>query len=210
MYLFTRLATLRGSERKVAAWAAEITDRVNTVGDRPVTLWQVAFGFPVGTLAWSAWAESHQDLMGNFATLGGDDGYHELIEQAEPMLTTPAVDSLREVVLGEPTDEPPPIGAAAAITTAVMATGRYDDALAWSTEMTNLVAEVGGLPTLFLVDAYGAFGQVTWIVGAPDLATADQATRTINLNDRYLKALGDTRDLFEPGSGQRSLAIRVA
>src|SRR6185436_4550988 len=67
MYLFSRLATLRGNERRSLAWAAKMTDHVNAVGDHTVTLWRADFGYPVGTVAWSTWVESMAALNEGFA-----------------------------------------------------------------------------------------------------------------------------------------------
>ena len=76
--------------------------------------------------------------------------------------------------------------------------------------MAELVQQVTKLRTLFLVDSYGTFGQVTWLTGAPDLATADAAGEAINNNPDYLKRLSDVGDLFVPGSGQRRMVTRIA
>ena len=87
------------------------------------------------------------------------------------------------------------------MTTAVVANGQYAEAAAWGVEMAELVQEVTNLPTMFLVDSYGTFGQVTWLSGAPDLATADAAGEAINTNPDYLKRLSDVGDLFVPRLG---------
>ncbi len=71
--------------------------------------------------------------------------------------------------------------------------------------MAELVEQVTGLRTMFLVDSYGTFGQVTWLSGAPDLATGDAAGEAIEANPDYLKRLSDVGDLFVPGSGQRRM-----
>ena len=80
MYLFSRLATLRGNERRSLAWAVEMSNYVNAHSDHTVTLWRADFGYPVGTVAWSTWVESLAALNEGFARLADDDGYHDLVD----------------------------------------------------------------------------------------------------------------------------------
>jgi hypothetical protein len=63
---------------------------------------------------------------------------------------------------------------------------------------------------MFLVGQFGAFGNVTWIGGAPDAATVDQANATMNGDAEYMKRLSDSKDLFIPGSGMQGLVTRIA
>jgi hypothetical protein len=210
MLLFSRLGTLTGNPRQAMTWAAEINGYVNAHSDHDLTLWRADFGFPVGTVAWSTWVESQESMAAGFAALADDDGYFAMLDQGAEFLTTPAQDILRDAVHGGPGDTAPPLGAVAAVTTAVIAGGQYGDAIAWSVEMAQLVEEVTKLPSSFFVDSFGTFGQVTWISAAPDLATARATGEAINTNDQYLKRLSDVGELFVQGSGHRSQATRVA
>ena len=210
MYLFTRLATLRGNERRAMGWAVEMTAYVNDHSDHTVTLWRTDFGAPVGTVAWSAWVESQDALAKGFARLADDDGYFDMVDNGQDFVTDPPQDMLRQSINGDPSGDPPAPGSVTTVTTAVVANGKYAEAGAWGVEMAELVQQVTNLRTLFLVDSYGTFGQVTWLSGAPDLATADAAGDAINNHPDYLKRLSDVGDLFVPGSGQRRLVTRIA
>jgi len=210
MYLFSRLATLRGSERRSIAWAVEMSNYVNAHSDHTVTLWRADFGYPVGTVAWSTWVDSLAALNEGFARLADDDGYHDLVDAATDLIPEPPHDLLRRAVFGEPGTEPAPVGAVTSVTTAVVANGQYAEATAWGNEMAELVQDITSQATMFLVDAYGTFGQVTWLSAAPDLAAADAATEAIQANPDYLKRLSDVGDLFVPSSGQQRLVSRIA
>jgi len=211
MYLFSRTATLTGDERKSLGWAAEMNAYVDSHSRHDVSLWRCDFGQPVGTVVWSTWTESLVTLNDGFAELVADDGYFDMVQKGSDFERDPAVDMLREAVHGGPTaGEAPPLGAVAVVTTAVMAAGRYNDAIAWSVEMAQLVEEVTEQPTSFLVDAYGTFGAVTWLSASADAAGADAANSALNGNDKYLSALGDVAGLFEPGSGQRAMYTHLA
>ena len=210
MYLFSRLATLRGNERRSIAWAVEMTNYVNAHSDHTVTLWRADFGYPVGTVAWSTWVDSLAALNEGFARLADDDGYHDLVDAAEDLLPEPPHDLLRRAVFGEPGSAPPPPGAVTSVTTAVVANGQYAEATAWGIEMAELVQQITSQPTMFLVDAYGTFGQVTWLTGAPDMATAGAGNGAVQADPDYIKRLFDVGDLFVPASGQQRLVSRVA
>jgi hypothetical protein len=210
MYLFSRLATLRGNERNSLAWAAKMNGYVDSLSDHSLTLWRADFGYPVGTVAWAAWVESHAALAAGFSKLVDDDGYFDLLDEGQEFLAEPAQDFFRQALHGSPGDEGPPVGAVSTVTTAVVAGGQYDHGVTWGIEMAQLVEEITGRTTMFLLDAYGTFGQVTWLSGAPDLAAADAAGAAINANDKYLKRLGDAGELFVPGSGHRRLMTRIA
>jgi len=210
MHLFSRLATLRGNERDSMAWAAKINGYVDAHSDHDLSLWRADFGQPVGTVAWAAWVESLADLNAGFAKLAQDDGYFDLLDEGQEFLREAPQDVFRQTLHGSPGEQPAPIGAVSTLTTAVVAGGKYDQGISWGIEMAQLVEEITGQRTMFLVDGYGTFGQVTWLSGAPDLAAADAAGAAVNANDKYMTRLGDAGELFVPGSGQRRLMTRIA
>ena len=210
MYLFSRLATLRGNERRSIAWAVEMTNHVNSLSDHTLTLWRAEFGYPVGTVAWSTWVESMDALRKGFDPVAADDGYYDLIDAGLEFIQDPPQDLLRRAIHGEPGSTPPAPGAVTSVTTAVVANGQYAEAAAWGIEMAELVQQITGHPTMFLADAYGTFGQVTWLTGAPDLAAADASGEFVQANPDYVKRLSDVGDLFVPASGQQRLVSRIA
>ena len=210
MYLFSRLATLRGNERRSIAWAVEMTNHVNSLSDHTLTLWRAEFGYPVGTVAWSTWVESMDALRKGFDPVAADDGYYDLIDAGLEFIQEPPQDLLRRAIHGEPGSTPPAPGAVTSVTTAVVANGQYAEAAAWGIEMAELVQQITGHPTMFLADAHGTFGQVTWLTGAPDLAAADASGELVQANPDYVKRLSDVGDLFVPASGQQRLVSRIA
>lgn len=210
MFLFSRTANLRGDERHAMTWAAEMTAHVDAHSDHEVTCWRASFGHPVGTVSWTCWSESQTALEAGFAGLATDDGYFEKVAAAGDMIASPPEDRLRRLLHGERASTPPPIGAVSTVTTAIMANGRYEKAMGWGVEMATFVEKLTHLPTYFLLDSYGTFGAVTWIVGAPDLASADAAGDLLDSNHDYLKRIDEAEKLFVPGSGRRAMFARIA
>lgn len=209
MYQFSRLLTLSGSPRQTLPWATEVTAHVNQHSALDVTLWGGAFGHPVGTVAWSTIVESRAALAEATAGLLADDSYMDLVEAGADFVDSPARDVLRQLVHGTPPEEPPGIGAVAATTTAIGA-APLGDVITWGVEMAELGSTVTGANVAFLVDAYGAFGQVTWITVMADMAAADAASEAIIGNADYLAKVAEAGEMFVPGSGQQALLTRLA
>ncbi len=210
MLLFGRMATLGGHPKAAMAWAAEMNAYVSKKSGRPLALWSVGFGQPVGTVVWSVPVDSHADLQAAFAGLAEDDGYLALVEKGSAFITSPMVDTLREVVHGAPTPGGRLVGSVALLTTATMSADKGAEAVAWSVELATYVTSVTDDPTMFLLDSYGTFGQATWIGAAADMAAVDAATAKLQTDPGYLKRLAASAGLFIPGSGHRSLATRMA
>jgi hypothetical protein len=209
MLLFSRLVTTTGSPRRAVPWALGVTEYVNAHSDLDVSLWSGTFGYPVGTLAWSTTVESQVALAESTSSLLADDGYFDLIEQAQDMIPTPPQDILRELVFGEPSD-PPPIGAVATITTATALVDRMADAVGWGVGIAQYVTEATEAPVAVLTNVFGQMGELAWIGVQPDLAAAEAARVKLAADADYLARLAPTKDLFVPASGHTSQVTRLA
>jgi hypothetical protein len=192
-------------------WVGDVTAHVNANSDLGVSAWSAQFGHPLGTIGWSALVEGRAQLTASTAGLLADPGYHELVHRAADWVVAPPQDFLRGFMHGGPgEDGPPPLGAVAVMTTAVAAGGKYAEAFAWGAEIAQYTESISGMPVALLADAYGTFGQMTWISVAADAAAADAADAAINTDPGYLQRLGAVGDLFVPASGHRSQLVRIA
>ena len=212
MHLFSRLGVVNGGPVETLEWAVNITTSVNQAMDVEVSLWQGQFGYPLGTLAWTALVESRVQLAEETAKLAADKGYLDLVTQGQAFAgTIPFEDALRTMVhtTTEPGDPPPP-GAWAEVTAATPAAGQLGAALAWGVEIADRYTAVTGTGTAFLTDDYGPFGQMTWIAVHEDAAAADRAGEAVAGDADYLPALDAGGGLFQPGSASRSASIRIA
>jgi hypothetical protein len=212
MLLFSRVVTLSGSPRRGLPWAMEITKYVNAHSDLDVSLWSCTFGYPVGTMVWSASVESQVALASGTAQLATDEGYFDLLEQATDLVTQPPEDLLREFVLGGVAEgaERPAVGAIATVTTATALVDRMADAVGWGVEIATYVTGVTGAPTSMLTNVFGQMGQITWIAVQPDLEGAEVAGAKLVADASYLGRMVATKDLFVPASGHIAQAIRIA
>jgi hypothetical protein len=210
MFIFQRIVTLQGGPRRALAWASEMTTFVRENSDLDPLLWVGGFGYPIGTVAWSARVESRAELADGMNALMAEDGYHDLIEAGVELFGEPGEDLLLERIHPDgPLVDPPPVGSVAEIITAVPTGGNIAAAIGWGIEISNTYAEISGTGVSFFADAYGTFGRVTWIVVHPDMAAADAANAAVNSSADYVASLDSAGDLFVPASGNRSASIRA-
>jgi hypothetical protein len=210
MYLFSRAVLLAGPPAQSGAYAIDMRQYVADVTGRDIALWSAVFGAPLGSMAYAMRVSGLADLQSVSAPLLADPGYHERIAAGQQFSGGPAVDNLAQPMLGELGEESPPVGSVATLTTATMAGGQYGKAIAWGIDVAQHVSKVSGVPTMFLVNSYGTFGDVAWIAVVPDMATADAASTAVNSDADYLAKLEDAGELFQQGSGNRMLMTRIA
>jgi hypothetical protein len=210
MFQFARLITLQGDARETMPWASEVTAHVNATTDLDVSLWGTVFGYPVGTLAWSTIVEGRAQLAAEMAKLPADNAYLDLALKAQEWVTGPAEDIFRSVVHGEPGDEPPAVGAVAAVTQAVAATGKLPEAMAWGVDMAQHASSVTGTNISLLVNAYGVFGGMAFISTVADMAAADASNEALQADSDYIAKIGASAGLFVDGSAEQGLLQRLA
>ena len=91
---------------------------------------------------------------------------------------------------------------AATVITATPAEGKIASALAWGVEVTTLFSNITGTPASFFADAYGPFGQLTWMATHADLAAADAAEAALQANPDYLRSIDGAGDLLVRRKGK--------
>jgi hypothetical protein len=210
MHLFSRTVHLVGPPAETVAYAVGMRQYVADATGRDITLWGAMFGAPLGSMVYSTWVEGIADLQKLDAVLADDATYHERLAAGRQYAGPPAEDNIGQPVYGAPAGGPPPVGALASVTTAVMAAGRYGDAIAWGVDVSRHVEEVTGIATMFLTNEFGPFGRVTWVAVMPDATAADSSLAAISGDADYLAKLHAAGDLFVEGSGHRTLVRRIA
>lgn len=209
MQLFSRRVLLAGPPAEIAAYAAGMRALVSEKTGREIALWSAGFGAPLGTMLYTARVEGLADLAEITGGLMADPEYHARLEEGRGFTAAPAEDSLAQPIHGELGD-PPPVGAVATVTSAVVKGGAFQDAIAWGVDMAQYGESVTGVPTLFTMNSYGPFGTLNWVGVSADAAAADAAGAALNGDAGYIGKLGAVGDLFVDGSGHQVQATRVA
>jgi hypothetical protein len=208
-YLFTRSARLApGNILDSMAWAAKITEKVNTAGDLQFSLWTRVFSPGVGTLAWSTVVENVADLVTNNEKLEADGGYIELAEEGAKYGNGAGFDdALINLIHADPGG---PNAQFASLTTAVIASGQGANAIALGVEMAGRIKAITGRPTSFGASVTGPFGEIGWISMADTIEQVQQAGELIGA-DAAFGALIDEKasKAYAPGSGQRWMSRKI-
>jgi hypothetical protein len=209
MQLFTRQVMTAGPEADALAWATDMAAAASAKMGTEVALWRAGFGAPIGAMAFTTRVEGIADLMAKAAPLADDADYQAKLAKGAEIVVGPPQDSLATPLHGDLGD-PPPVGAMAVVTNAVIANGRYAEAVGWGIDVAQHVTSLTGMPVGLMMQEYGAFGQLTWIGVGADAAAIDASAAATNGDAEYVQKLSAAGDLFVPGSGQRSLVTRVA
>jgi hypothetical protein len=210
MQLFSRSVHFQGPAADVVPHAIALRDHVSKKIGQEVSLWNIMFGAPFGTVAYTARVDGLAGVAAMGTALAGDKEYEALLAKGTSWVSGPPVDTLRESLSGEMGAAVPPVGSVATVTTAVIEGGKYGAAIGWGLAVAAHVTAVTGQPVAFLMDMFGTFGQVAWIGIESDVGAADAANAKLNANAAYMEMLEGTAGMFVPGSGHRSIAVRLA
>lgn len=209
MRLFTRTVLTSGPPAEVLAFSTDMRAFVSDTLGIDIGLWTVSFGAPLGTLVYSARVEGVGHLATINETLMSNPAYHEKLAAGAAFSAGAAEDAVMTPLHGGVGD-PPPVGSVVVATRAVVAGGKYAEAVAWGIDVAVHGEQVTGFPVGFYMSDFGVFGSVGWLSAAPDAAAAEAAGDKLNADPAYIEKLGSVGDLFVPASGMRTMATRVA
>ncbi len=207
MYIFSRTRQAR-ADRILDAMptAVEIAGKVTEITGMDVHVWNVRFGAPAGTIMWSARIDSQAELFEATEKMMVDATYLDTAMSMAELFDGPSTDQLVRIVSGTPTETPAKY---ISTTQAVMASGRYADAMAFGVEMQGFVHDALGHPTVFAASTYGGFADVLWLTGADTMAEIDAAADWQATDSEYHKRVEGAGGLFIDGSGQNGLLQRL-
>lgn len=209
MELFTRDMVLSGPPSQVRTWAIEIAEVFEATTGRHVNTWTSVVGGTSGHHSWGYQVDGAAEVVEHSMTALADEAYLAKVEEGREFFTGQPSDTLYRAhgELGEDQTRP---GNVAYITQAVARSGALVHAVGWGLEASEYVQQVTGLYNVLLGEAAGSFARLTWMGIAKDMAQADEAQRTINNDDGYLKLIARGGEFFETGSARTQFFLRIA
>jgi len=212
MYLFSRRARLSGANlREAAAWAIGVADLATQTSGAQISVWSQVFSPEVGTLVWATFVPDLPTLEGINDKLAVDDAYNTEVERGLPYVITGTVDDGLAVILhGEP-DPNRAIDYVSSVRSTIGG-GNLAKGMALGVEIAQRVEALSGLPTLFLADATGNYGGVSWITGYADIAELERAEMAINGDAGFVELLDRNAGVFSdaPGASTQVIARRLS
>lgn len=188
MYLFSRHAQLEsGDIRGSMAWAIGQTERVNRLCDLEVSLSTQVFSPGLGTVVWTAVAESLADLADANETLMANDEYLSAIDDGARFTRPPADDAVLEL-LHLPDDAGGDFEYASGVR-AVLASGEAARGIAMGVEIAQMAHRITGRPTAFGTAVAGTYGGVGWVTTYRSIGELEEARAALAGHADWLELL---------------------
>lgn len=209
MQLFSRTVTMAGPPADILDYATEIRGFLSDKLDTDVGLWGIMFGAPAGTMIFTTRVDGLAGVAAITGQLMADDEYHQILAKGREYVVGPPQDQLLQPLHGDFDGTVPPVGAVAAVTSAI-AKASIVEAVRLGVELAELVESITGVPVVFGASQAGTVGEFAWLGVNADAAAADAAIEAVNSNADYIEKTSGARDLFVAGGSNRVISTRLA
>jgi hypothetical protein len=196
---------------KVMDWAVRMTEKVNQIGQSPVTLWTPVMSPASGTLAWSAVVPDLAMIMDTQDKLLADAGYMALVDEASELLsqTEGPVEGLMQLVYGD-SDAASIDAQYAATVMAKLAPGSMRSGAELGVDIAQQAKRITGCPTSFAVGVTGDYGAVMWVSLAETIEQLQAGNEAMNADADFVTLLDEkASEAYLPGAEQ-SITRKVA
>ncbi|HLM63416.1 MAG TPA: hypothetical protein VK306_03885 [Acidimicrobiales bacterium] len=186
MFLFTRAGRFApGSIRDAMGFVRAVTEKVQQETGLDIQAWASTMSPEQGTTVWAAFVEDLEHLEEANDKLATSDSYIDLVEGGARLFAGPVSDGLAQVVSGQPEPSAP---RPQYVTTARAraANGQLSAALANGVEIAEAATRITGAPTMFLVDATGAYGGCRWTTGFADIGALERAESALMADESWV------------------------
>ena len=212
MYLFGRRARLAGGKmREAMAWATGTAEKVTQITGTPLGVWSQVYSPEVGEIVWATFLPDLVALEAFTDKCLVDDGYIAQVEQGAAFILPGSVGDVLQVVLhGEP-DPNREVNYTTVVRTTM--TGGIASATALGIEIAQRAESLTGAPTMFLADATGNFGGVSWLTGYASIEEVERTQMTINTDPGFVELLDSraaTAYADVPGASTQTIYRRIA
>jgi hypothetical protein len=211
MYFYTRTGRVRpGRMTDAAAWAMELTEKVNRITDLGVGLWTSRFSPALGTLAWSTFVPDLTELDKANGKLMADEGFLSEVERGGEIFTEAGMDDgVAQLVhtAGEPVSDP----RFATITVSAITAGNLAKGIEVGCGIADKAAQLSGVAASFLISATGPYASCAWISATETLDVLDRGEQSVNSNPEFIAYLDEVAaDVFRPEVSSTTIWSRMA
>jgi hypothetical protein len=212
MYLFSRRVQLaNGDLRGALSWAVEQTRLVNDLLDLEVRLHSQILSPGVGTLVWTTFVESLDQLEAADDTLMASDDHVAATDRGARFVTGPADDAVMALLHGLPRRDVELTHAWSV--QALLASGHAAPGIEMGIEISQTAERLTGIPTMFGTALTGTYGAVGWVTAYSSLAEMEAANSRLNSDADWLELI-DTKAAGafaeEPAFSRQQFYRRIA
>jgi hypothetical protein len=201
MYLFARRRRVRvGHAREGFEWSVAMGQLVTEISGMPISVWTSAWSPEVGTIVWSTFSEDLAGLEALTDSIAADERYHELVAAGESHFDATVDDRLSSVLYGAPGGGTPP--AYATSVRATIAAGRFAEGVGNAIVIAQGAEQRTGMPTMVTMELTGVYGTVSWLSGAPDIASVQAAGDALAGDPSWLEVVSTSSGCYVSGAEQ--------
>ncbi len=205
MFIFIRRRTINPSKHTQALdFAIESAAHVSKVIGKPITVSRLAFGQPAGVVQFTYTVENMSELDESSERVAGDAGATEFAGRAAELFIGASEDNIGRIVASTITDPK----AVMSVVNAVAVPGKLAEVGAFGVEMQQLMTSTGH-PAAFATGVSGAFGRVSFALGADSMADLQDANEKLQADAAFLKLMEKSGALFVSGSGQTAILRKI-
>ena len=210
-YLFNRSTRLApGNLLDSMAWAAKMTEKVNSAGGPEFKLWSRVLSPELGTISWSTVVEKLGDLTGLQEKLMADGSYLELLEEGQRFGDGSGANDGLGQLLHVDLDG---VDSAqySSVTLSQLAPGMTADGVALGVEIAQRVKSITGQSASFGASLTGPYGQVAWIVLADSIDQMQAGNEAIGADADWVKLMDDRASkAYVAAASERFMMRRLA
>jgi hypothetical protein len=209
MYVFSRSGRLSGdNQREAMAWAVTAQEKAAQITGLQISLYARVFSAEVGTLVYAAIAPDLATLEAGTDKLMADNGWHEILQAGQKYLIPGTVhDRLSQMVHPTEVDPNRHIEYVALVRSTILQ-GQMARGGAAGVEIAQRVEQTTGVPVMFMSEATGNYGEVSWAVAYSDIAEMERANQTLNGDQSFISFIDSLGGVFAGEGGTTQIIMR--
>jgi hypothetical protein len=213
MYVFNRSGRMSGAnEREAIPWAIAIGEKVSQVTGLQVSLYSHVFSPEVGTLVWATIVPDLVTLEAAMDKILPDDGYHDMA-QAGLNYVDPASfhDRLEQIVHPGDLDTNLQHGYVSLVRSTING-GQLARGMTSGVEIAQRLEQITGMQCVFMSQATGNYGEVSWAVPFADIVELERAGQAINSDLSFVGLIDSLGGVYTdtPGASTQVVMRKLA
>jgi hypothetical protein len=207
MYVFNRSGRIIANEREALPWAIGIGEKVGQITGLQVSLYSQVFSAEVGTLVWATVVPDLSTLEAAFDKILPDDGYHEMAQAGLKYLEPGSLhDRLEQVVHPAELDTNRQHEYVSLVRSTING-GQMARGMGAGIEIAQRVEQITGVQAVFMAQATGNYGEVSWAVTFADIAELERAFEAINTDQSFVGLIDSLGGVYTDTPGATTQVI---
>jgi hypothetical protein len=173
-----------------------------------VSLYTQIFSPEVGTLVWATFVPDLATLEAAVDKLMPDDGYHELTQAGQQYLLPGSLhDHLGQIVHPGEIDPNRHVEYVALVRSTIVQ-GHMARGGPAGVEIAQRVEQITGVPAVFMSEATGNYGEVSWAVAYSDIAEMERFNQTLYADQDFIGFIDSLDGVFASEGGTTQIVMR--